>query len=112
MKQWVFAVVLLGLMPGPALAQADGTPGETVPEPSAGPEDEEDSEIVVEGEVPEKDRKVCVRERPTGSIVTKRVCRTQGEIEEQRRRSLETLETFRQDRDTRSHTELSREAGT
>ena len=71
----------------------------------------ERADIVVEGEVPPEQRRVCQMETTTGSIMPRRVCRTVAQIEEDQRIARESLEIIKRDRDTRSHIQASSEAG-
>lgn len=73
--------VLAGLGAAPALAQSSDPP-------KAGG-------IVVQGERPE-DKKVCRTESVTGSIMPRRVCKTRGQLDEERRKAMAALEIARQ----------------
>jgi len=76
MKILPVALLVAFVVPAGAIAQADHAPAsnETVL-----PQDPADSEeIVVEGEVPEKQRRICETRTETGSIIPKRVCRTRA----------------------------------
>ena len=110
MRSFPVALLIALTMPAGATAQADQVPsaGEAVP-----PEEPADNqEIVVEGEVPEKQRRVCETRTETGSIIPKRVCRTRAQIEEEERIARESVEIIRRDRDTRAFVQMSREQGT
>lgn len=37
--------------------------------------------IVIQGEKPQKEKRVCTTEIPTGSFIPKRICRTIGEVD-------------------------------
>ena len=50
-------------------------------------------DIVVRGETPARDRVVCRNEQVTGSIMPRRVCRSERQAEEARARGLEALRT-------------------
>ena len=109
-------LLLLGMASSPALAQSGGTVADASAEPTApaasdAPE-EDDSEIIVEGEVPKERRRVCEVQTTTGSIMPKRVCRTVAQIEEDERVARESMEIMKRDHDTRSYVELSRRQGT
>jgi hypothetical protein len=54
--------------------------------------------VVVTGEQPKENKKVCQRTVPTGSIMPQTVCRTQAESEEIRDRSLAEMERIRKER--------------
>ena len=49
-------------------------------------------DIVVEGKRAERDRPLCKRTIPTGSILRATTCKTRGEWEQQRQRDIATLE--------------------
>ncbi len=109
MKILPVALLVAFVVPAGAIAQADHAPAsnETVL-----PQDPADSEeIVVEGEVPEKQRRICETRTETGSIIPKRVCRTRAQIEEEERIARESAEIIRRDRDTRAFVQMSREQG-
>lgn len=108
MKNVTLAVLALGLAPAGAFAQAGSPPPATQP---AEPEDTKTPDIVVEGEVPPEQRRVCQMETTTGSIMPRRVCRTVAQIEEDERIARESLEIIKRDRDTRDYVQMSREAG-
>ena len=105
-RVWL-ALVLMLAAPGVAAAQAAPTEreGETVAT------EEPEDEIIVEGEVPKEQRRVCEMRTDTGSIIPKRVCRTVAQIEEEERTASESLEIIRRDRDTRGFVQTSREQG-
>jgi hypothetical protein len=60
--------------------------------------------VVVTGEQPKENKKVCQRVVPTGSIMPQTVCRTQAQTEEIRDRSL--AETDRMKRERRVEDQL------
>jgi len=106
------AALLIAAAPGGALAQSSAATKAAEPVAAAGPaEDTKTPDIVVEGEVPPEQRRVCQMETTTGSIMPRRVCRTVAQIEEDQRIARESLEIIKRDRDTRSHIQASSEAG-
>lgn len=113
MKRLPFALLAFAVC-SPALAEPDPPTveaGAASTAAAAGDEDTPTPDIVVEGEVPEKQRKVCEMQTTTGSIMPRRVCRTVAQIEEDERIARESLEIIKRDRDTRSFIQLSQEAG-
>ena len=113
MKSLPVALLFLGASAG-AVAQSDRAVGQASAEPAAPRVQADDTrtpDILVEGEVPKEQRRVCEMQTTTGSIMPKRVCRTVAEIDEQQRVARESLEIIRRDHDTRSFVELSRDAG-
>ena len=85
----VLLAILLAAAPVAAHAQA-GTPASSpTPAPNA--------PIVVQGQA---EKKVCHMETATGSIMSRRVCRTAREIAEQERRTEVALEAVRQARES------------
>ena len=56
-------------------------------------------EVIVEGKIPDANKRVCRQMTPTGSILQTRVCRTKGEWEEIRRRNIYVLEQIKKDQD-------------
>jgi hypothetical protein len=111
MKTLPIALMILALAPTGAVAQSDQTVAQASTEtadPVAASEDTPTPEIIVEGEVPKEQRRVCEMQTTTGSIMPKRVCRTVAQIEEDQRVARESLEIIKRDRDTRSYVELSR----
>ena len=77
-------------------------PGFAQDKQSTKPED-----VVVTGKIPDADKKVCTTEASTGSIIPKRTCRTKGEWEAMRARSLANLERMKADQNARKHTQDS-----
>lgn len=75
----------------PAQAMIQAAP----PEPS--------EEIVVKGEIPDANKRVCKLAGTTGSIIPKRECRSKGEWEEIRARSIATFERMKADQQQRRH---------
>ena len=65
-------------------------------------------DIVVTGKIPDADKKMCKTEAATGSIIPKRICRTKGEWEAMRARSLANLERLKKEEQERQHTTESR----
>ena len=109
MKSLPIALLLLGLASSGALAQSDAAAD--TPSPAAAEEPAEDSEIIVEGEVPKERRRVCEMQTTTGSIMPRRVCRTVAQIEEDERIARESLDIIRRDQNERSFTALSNQQG-
>ena len=68
-----------------------------------------DEDIVVTGDKPNPDKKVCKRSVATGSIMPKVTCRTVSEWEEQTERSVALMERFKADQQSRQHVKESRE---
>lgn len=62
------------------------------------------SDIVVTGQIPDADKRVCKTEVATGSIIPKRTCRSKGEWEDIRARSLARLERLKKEEEERQHT--------
>lgn len=94
----------------PAWAQepvSDETPA-AVP---AAPPVSEPGEITITGERPdEKEKKmVCRRSAATGSIMSKRVCRTQADWDRITEKSIADVERMRAERRTRDHVAAMRE---
>ena len=111
MKSLPIAVMVLALASTGAVAQSDQPAAQAsteAPDPAAAAEDTPTPDIIVEGEVPKEQRRVCEMQTTTGSIMPKRVCRTVAQIEEDHRVARESLEIIKRDRDTRSYVELSR----
>lgn len=48
--------------------------------------------IVIQGEKPREQRRVCSMETPTGSLFAKRICRTVVEIETNRQQSAKLMD--------------------
>ena len=85
-------LAVAALTPGDAEATVQTAP--TV-QPEA-----EDKDIVVTGDKPNPDKKVCRRRVPTGSIMPKVTCRTASEWEEETARSVEHMERLKADQET------------
>ena len=111
MKRLLIVPLLFGLAAG----ELDAQSAEPVPEGSAPPaapaadpppQREPDDDIVVEGEVPERQRRVCETRVATGSIMPKRVCRTVAQIEQERRRTERDMDELRTTQDTETLTHL------
>ena len=98
------ALLVLGIASSGAIAQSEPVAPEPAPAPAATPagDDNEDQEIVVEGEVPKEKRRVCETRVQTGSIMPKRVCRTVAQAEEEREAAHEAMERISRDRETRT----------
>ena len=113
MKSLPFALLILGFAASAGFAQSEEAVAEASSSPAApeaATEDvPEDGEIIVEGEVPKEQRRVCEMQTTTGSIMPKRVCRTVAQIEEDERTARDSLEIIKRDRDSRGFTQLSRE---
>jgi hypothetical protein len=62
------------------------------------------SDIVVTGKIPDADKRVCKQTGATGSIIPKRECRTKGEWEDIRQRSIAALERLKADQQQRRNT--------
>lgn len=75
--------------------------GELPPDPAPAP-------IEVKGK---GEKKVCRTEVVTGSIMPKRVCRTEAEIEADNAAAAQALQTMQRDRDAARHLRDLREAG-
>ena len=91
LSRFLVAVLLTSFSVSPALAIIQ------TPEP-------EPPEVVVEGKIPDANKRVCKSEGTTGSIIPKRVCRTKGEWEEIRARSLAIFERKKADQQSDRHT--------
>jgi len=105
-----FAFLLLASTAA-AAAQADqgAPPASAEPSPPAAQDDDTSTpDIVVEGEVPKEQRRVCEVQTTTGSIMPKRVCRTVAQIEEDQRVARESLEIIKRDHDSRGYVEMAR----
>lgn len=114
MKSLPFALMVAGIASTGAVAQSDqavAPAAAAAAAPGATDGDTPTPDIVVEGEVPREQRRVCEMQTTTGSIMPRRVCRTVAQIEEDERVARESLEIIKRDRDTRSHVQLMREAG-
>jgi hypothetical protein len=91
----------LFLMLGSAHAEAGQQPQSATAAPQ--------EEIVVKGEVPDADKRVCKSSVSTGSIMPKKVCKTKGEWEEIRERSLIALDKSKREKVARDMVQLLRE---
>ena len=87
------------LLAAPALADDKNVQAATADPPE---------DIVVTGEIPDADKRVCKTQTATGSIIPKRTCRTKGEWEEMRARSLARLERMKKEEQERQFTSESR----
>jgi hypothetical protein len=65
-------------------------------------------EVVVEGKLRDDLKKVCKTQVTTGSIMPTRTCKSKGEWEQIRQRSLAQLEQIKKDQDTQRMIEESR----
>ena len=79
---------LLGSMAG-LTATADAQPRSTPQSP----------EVIVEGRIPDSQKRVCKQATTTGSIIPTRTCKTKAEWEEVRARSIAALDQIRKDQD-------------
>lgn len=71
------------------------------------PKPESQETIVVTGKIPDADKRVCRTDVTTGSIIPKRTCRTKGEWEAIRARSIAAAERMKSEQDRRRHTQES-----
>jgi hypothetical protein len=111
MNSLPIAVLSLLVASHGAAAQADQGAAQASAEPASPATPDADTptpDIVVEGEVPKEQRRVCEMQTTTGSIMPKRVCRTVAQVEEDQRVARESLEIIKRDHDTRGFVELSR----
>ena len=95
--RWLIAALFLAC-PAPLAAQS--------PAPDA-PKPEPQETIVVTGKIPDADKRVCRTDVTTGSIIPKRTCRTKGEWEAIRLRSIAAAERMKAEQDRRRHTQES-----
>ena len=72
-----------GFLASSAAAQ-DAAPAVDANAGAAAPE-EKSSDIVVDGELSKKQKRVCMSETATGSIMSRRVCYTVAQLEERKR---------------------------
>ena len=63
--------------------------------------------ITLTGKIPDADKRVCRTDVTTGSIIPKRTCRTKGEWEAIRARSIAAAERMKSEQDRRRHTQES-----
>lgn len=110
MKSLPVALLFLATISGSALAQS-GPAAPPTANQGAQSADDDDEEIVVEGEVPKEKRKICEMRTSTGSIVPKRVCRTVAQIEEDERLARDAMERVNRDRETRDTIQANRGPG-
>ena len=61
-------------------------------------------DIVVTGKIPDADKRVCKQTGATGSIIPKRECRTKGEWEDIRQRSIAAIDRLKADQQQRRNT--------
>jgi len=99
-NQWML-IVAAGLMLCPATLAAAAGPGAN---PTPVPDD-----VTVTGKRPDRDKRVCVSDVTTGSIMPKTICKTKGEWEEQRQRGLAAIQRLKDDRNAQQHTRDSLE---
>ena len=59
----------------------------------------ETPEVIVQGQIRDDMKKVCKTQTATGSIMPTRTCKTKGEWEQIRQRSLAQLEQLKKDQD-------------
>ena len=62
-------------------------------------------EIVVEGKRPDENKRVCRSAVSTGSIMPTKTCKTKGEWEEIRQRSIMAMEQVQQAQEDQRHTQ-------
>lgn len=98
--QRLFVAAALLLLPAAGHAQQSETP-------AAPPATQADAPIVVEGQ---KEKKVCRTETSTGSIMPRRICKTQAQIAREQADAQRALETARTLREGQDLTQVSREA--
>ena len=72
------------ILASPAAAQG-AAPGIDANAEAAAAPDEKSSDIVVDGELSKKQKRVCMSETATGSIMSRRVCYTVAQLEERKR---------------------------
>lgn len=95
--RWLIAALLVAC-PASIVAQ---TPAPDAPKP------ESQETIVVKGKIPDADKRVCKTDVTTGSIIPKRTCRTKGEWEAIRLRSIAAAERMKTEQARRRHTQDS-----
>ena len=61
--------------------------------------DAQPPDVIVEGQIPDANKRVCKQMTSTGSIISNRTCKTKAEWEEIRTRSLAALDQIRKDQD-------------
>lgn len=97
MRFGAVAILCALAQPGVALGADQAAAQEETPEP--GP-------IVIDGK---KEKKICTREVTTGSIMSRRVCRTQSEIDRQQANAARAMDDARNQQMTRRHIQDNRE---
>lgn len=95
MRLICFAIASEMMAPGLAHAQAVATP----PNP----------DVVVEGTIPHRDKRVCKQTTATGSIIPSRTCKTKAEWEQMRQRGIALLERLKADREREKYIQWLRE---
>jgi hypothetical protein len=76
---------------------------------TAAPQPPPSGDIVVKGQIPDADKSVCKMTGATGSIIPKRECRTKGDWENIRARSIANLERMKAERESDRHTKANLE---
>ncbi len=79
---------------------AQGAAAQTSPAPAGTGQDG----IVVKGKKPAKDKRVCKRSTPTGSVIPVTVCRTAGDWDAETEKGLVLREQLAKDRRARQFT--------
>jgi hypothetical protein len=108
----VLAAGSLGIVAVSVAAQETPATDPVVQAPAPGEEEgaeEPGNDVTVTGQRDPRDRRVCRDSIATGSIMRRRTCRTVGEWEEIRERSLRYIEAVEADRRTRRHIQDMRE---
>ena len=100
--KYPYAALALLFASVPSAAQDAAPAAEPPPPADAGPP------LVVDGQ---KDKKICRSERSTGSIMPRRVCRTQSQVAREREESLRALEAAQRLRAGQDLTREINEAG-
>jgi hypothetical protein len=77
--------------------------------PQGQPASPEGREIVVKGELPDAKKRVCKSSVATGSILSKKVCRTKEEWEYIRERSIASAERMKAEARARDHVQATRD---
>src|SRR4051794_27281094 len=67
-------------------------------------------DVVVEGKIQDKQKRVCKQSTTTGSIFAARICKTKAEWEEIRQRSLAQTDQLKDDFDRYRTTQMTRDA--
>jgi len=104
----LIALLFLGIATRGALAQSNPAPSETATAAAAeaAATADQDPEIVVEGDVPKEERRVCETRVQTGSFMPKRARRTVAQAEQEERAAEQLFENVRRDREARGQIQL------